>query len=88
MIAPDDILALVARRQAALRDGDLPLNDWETAFVADVCGIQPRDLTERQAAWVNVICWRHRAHLPPELVPATAPAEPKRREGTEWNRRW
>jgi hypothetical protein len=86
MIAPDDILALMARRQAALRDGDLPLTDWETAVVADVAGIHPLDLTDRQAAWLNVICWRHRAQLPAELVPASAPAEPKRREGTEWGR--
>ena len=83
----DQELALLARRMVALRDADMPLDEWEDRFVGDVNRMHAQQLTERQAAWIAVLCWRHRAVLPAELVPAQEPAKPKARQPGDSYRR-
>jgi hypothetical protein len=87
MIADDAVLDLMLRRMRALQAPDLVLGEWGEAFVEDVCGRMPADITDRQAAWVNLLCWRQRDAIPAELVPASEPPQPGKRQGAEWGRR-
>ena len=70
---------LLHKRMRALCEGDLPLRDWDAQFVDSVCYRSTCALTPRQQRMVEILCWRHRAHLPAELVPAAEPPPLKAR---------
>jgi hypothetical protein len=80
--------ALLARRMEALRDPDLVVDDWADSFIAGVCHGTPNDLTARQAAWIDRLCWTYRAQRAPEVVPAQEPPRPPARNPGEIARRF
>jgi hypothetical protein len=85
-----DALTLLRRRMAALNDPEMRLRDWDLAFVGDICFRKPEQLTDRQVATVELLCWRYREqilalpdHPFPGLVPSKEPKIPAKPE-----RRW
>lgn len=64
---------LLHRRMKALAEADLDAREWDEGFILDVCFRPAPGLTPRQAHMVEVLCWRYRALLPAEIVPATEP---------------
>lgn len=82
-----EALLILRRRMAALNDPEMRLRDWDLAFVGDICFRKPEELTARQAAMVEMLCWRYREqvlalpdHPFPGLVPAKEPKLPARGE--------
>jgi hypothetical protein len=69
---------LLARRLLALNDGDLVLRDWDMTFVQSVCFRKPEALSPRQRQMVELLCWRYRAQIAPDLAPASEPKMPAR----------
>lgn len=70
---------MLHQRMRALSEGCLPLSDWDAQFVDSVCYRSTCATTPRQQHMIAILCWRHRAHLPPELVPAAEPPQLKAR---------
>lgn len=80
---PPDAVDLLQRRLLALNDGDLVLRDWDLRFAQDVCWRKPETLSPRQREMVDLLCWRYRAQLPSDVVPASEPKlapRPERRD--------
>ncbi|MDO9499028.1 hypothetical protein [Falsiroseomonas sp.] len=71
--AADPAEDLLYRRMKALAEAELDAREWDEQFIADVCFRPSPSLTPRQARMVEVLCWRYRALLPAEVVPATEP---------------
>lgn len=78
MIPVPPELDLLRRRMEALTGDGMRLSDWDHHFVATTCYRAPQELTPRQAAMVEIICWRRREQLAPELRPAREPSLPAR----------
>lgn len=70
-------LSALQRQLLALNGEDVPLSDWECGFVADVCWRKPETLSERQRITVELLCWRKKDHLAPDLVPTREPKFPR-----------
>lgn len=68
---------LLGRRMKALCEADLDAREWDEGFIADVCFRAPTGLSPRQVWMIELLCWRYRARLPADLVPATEPKPPK-----------
>jgi hypothetical protein len=77
MMTASPAAELLGRRMQALAEGDLDAREWDEQFIADVCYRAPTGLSPRQAAMIELLAWRYRAHLPAELVPACEPKLPK-----------
>jgi hypothetical protein len=74
---------LLLRRIAALNDGDLALRDWDMTFIQSICWKQPETLSPRQREMVELLCWRYRDKIAPDLAPSSEPRLTPRPE-----RRW
>ncbi|MBX9594905.1 MAG: hypothetical protein K2X46_11100 [Roseomonas sp.] len=68
---------LLGRRMKALAEADLDCREWDEGFIADVCFRAPTGLSARQVAMIELLCWRYRDKLPPDLVPASEPKLPR-----------
>ncbi len=68
---------LLGRRMKALCEADLDAREWDEQFIADVCFRAPTGLSPRQVAMIELLCWRYRDHLAPDLVPASEPKLPR-----------
>lgn len=77
MMTASPAAELLGRRMKALAEADLDCGEWDENFIRDVCFRAPTGLSARQVAMIELLCWRHRAHLPAELVPASEPRLPR-----------
>ncbi len=69
---------LLGRRMKALAEAALDeAREWDEQFITDVCFRAPTGLSPRQVAMIELLCWRYRAHLPEDLVPAIEPKLPR-----------
>lgn len=65
--------------KALAEASDVPFREWDASFISDVCFRAPVSTTQRQRQMIEILCWRYRAHLPAELVPASEPPKLKAR---------
>lgn len=66
-------LAKLGERLRALGLCSLLPGTAQKRFIRSVADKAPEALSERQRAYVEILCWTFRRQLPPHLVPASKP---------------